>query len=84
MRLKSPNVYSGGYLLHIYCDQEGCYGLASICNSERGFLEIGDQPTKSKSMRVARKIGWKIHKDGTATCPYCLKLKQECNTPDAG
>jgi hypothetical protein len=74
MRRKDPNQYSGGYLLHLYCDQEGCYGGASISNSERGFIEVGDQHTKAGALRVARQIGWKVHKDGTATCPYCLMV----------
>ena len=73
MRLKNPNMYSGAYLLHLYCDQEGCYGDGR----GSGFLEVGEFSTKSMSLRAAR-----------ATCPRCLvrilSLRPQIGNASAG
>lgn len=66
-RLPEPNQYAGCYELHVYCDQQECtrWGLGQF---------QGD--TAGEACKVARKRGWRIHSDRTATCPVCMGVSK--------
>lgn len=70
--LEHPNACPGSYDLHLYCRYE---------NDEHKYgefpWEIGEFQTYGKAAAYARRRGWVLHQDGTATCPKCAKaLKQ--------
>jgi len=55
----------GGYTLDLYCDQE---------NENHEYNEFPQKyyhEQGSVCRARARKAGWVLHKDGTATCPKC-------------
>jgi hypothetical protein len=58
----------GGYSLHLYC---------KWINPEHAFNEFPHEPegcqTYAQAARIARRWGWVLHADGTATCPKCAK-----------
>lgn len=66
--LAHPNTCPGAYVLHLYCKYE---------NEDHAWGEFPHQPvdvqTASGAARQARWMGWKLHDDGTATCPKCAK-----------
>ncbi|MGE8129072.1 hypothetical protein ACQKQD_19025 [Methylobacterium sp. NPDC080182] len=63
-----PEYCPGAYDLHLYCKYE---------NPEHAWnefpWEICDFETGAASRNAARKSGWILHRDGTATCPKCVK-----------
>lgn len=63
----SPEVCPGSYSLHLYCKYQ---------NDEHAYGEFPHEPpncqTYGEAARVARLWGWKLHRDGTATCPKCV------------
>ena len=66
-KLENPLVLAGAYCLNLYCDHE---------NDQHGFREFPHEftsETGGECRREARARGWKIHRDGTATCPKCTK-----------
>lgn len=67
-RSDDPLGCPGCYTLHAYCDQEGCYKGGSY---HTGWAEFNGEK-RSECLRTARKLGWKFHNDGTATCPDCM------------
>lgn len=64
----------------------GCYSLHLYCkylNPQHGWdefpHEIDQFQTYGHAATFARRRGWKLHRDGTATCPQCavaLKASQ--------
>lgn len=65
--LPNPNYYASGYTLDLYC---------KWLNEDHVYAEFPHQYTGEHGPKVfgaARKRGWIIHKDGTATCPKCAK-----------
>ena len=67
-KLENPDYCPGVYDLALYCDHE---------NDEHGLdefpHEIVEFQTRREAYSHARKAGWKLHKDNTATCPKCVK-----------
>lgn len=65
--LDNPNYLASGYTLHLYCKW-----LNEDHRWDEFPHEYFDQhgPTTYSN---ARKAGWIIHKDRTATCPKCAK-----------
>lgn len=70
MRSKEPIHYASGYTVDLYCDQD----LST-------WLHWPSQTFCGESLREclqqARRSGWKIHKDRTATCGMCMKRPKE-------
>lgn len=68
VRLSKPTLCPGSYDLHLYCDHE---------NPAHGFREfpwhISEFQTSRDARAAARRKGWKLHRDGSATCPKCSK-----------
>jgi hypothetical protein len=66
--LKSPNTCPGAYELHLYCKYK---------NPDHDFDEFPHIPsqcqTRGEAVGAMRRIGWVLHRDGTATCPKCNK-----------
>lgn len=76
-KLSNPLPCPGVYTLDLYCDHE---------SDEHRFREfpqgIVEYQTGAQARAAARRAGWKLHKDGTATCPKCVaRLKREKPTP---
>ena len=68
-RLTKPLHYASGYTLDLYCDHH---------NDDHGFnagptTYFGE--TFAECAKQARKEGWVLHKDQTATCPKCTGRK---------
>lgn len=66
-RHEDPLPLAGGYTLHLYCDHT---------SDEHSFEEFPHQfyaETGAECRREARQTGWKINRDGTATCPKCCQ-----------
>ena len=65
-----PNYLAGGYTLHLYCKYE---------NDKHDWNEFpheyveDSKNCKAICFRYARKDGWIIHRDSSATCPKCAK-----------
>ena len=65
--LDNPNYMAAGYALHLYCKyRSDSHVFAEFPHEYTG--ELG-----SKCRTSARRAGWILHKDGTATCPKCAK-----------
>lgn len=66
--LSQPNHCPGCYVLDLYCKYE---------NPDHEYQEFPHFPdgchTYGEAARKARKWGWVLHRDGTATCPKCAK-----------
>ena len=69
MRVKNPLQYAAGYTLDLYCDQ-------NLKPWEHNYEVSIYAQTFSQCAKEARRRGWKIHKDDTATCPHCNKKKK--------
>jgi hypothetical protein len=67
-RVHNPNQYASGYTLDLYCDRD------RNAWDHRWDQSFYDQ-TFRECAKEARRVGWTIHKDGTATCPVCNKGK---------
>ncbi len=65
-RVPQPLAYAGCYSLHLYCDRH---------NFDHGWDEFPHQYDSyekgTEARSAARRDGWVIHKDRTATCPKC-------------
>lgn len=71
-RVTDPWCCPGTYTLDLYCDHD---------NDEHEFQEfpheVSGHETGSAARAAARRWGWKLHPDGTATCPKCIaRLKR--------
>lgn len=64
-KLDDPNFVAGAYTLHLYCDHE------NSAHEYNEFPHIITGEFGSKCRSLARSCGWKLHRDGTATCPKC-------------
>jgi len=64
--LPNPEKCPGAYDLHLYCKYE---------NPDHRFREfpweITEYETYGAAASAARKSGWILHREGTATCPKC-------------
>lgn len=63
----NPTPLAGCYDLHLYCDHE---------NPDHGWDEFPHAYTDefgSACRAEARRDGWVIHRDNTATCPKCSR-----------
>lgn len=71
-KIDNPLPYPSTYTVDLYCDHE---------NDEHGFRAFPYQiigETSGECRKAARKLGWKLHGDGTATCPKCVaRAKRE-------
>ena len=69
---KHPLVCPHGYAMDLYCRYE---------NPDHAFEEfpwhLPNLKSYSDAVRYAKAKGWKLHKDGTATCPKCVKRLSE-------
>jgi hypothetical protein len=68
-KVETPEYCPGSYDLALYCDHE---------NPEHEFREFphtftDGYETGSQARKAARRAGWVIHKDRTATCPKCAR-----------
>ena len=70
--LESPNYCPGSYSLHLYCRYENPdHALDEFPH------EYDDAQTYGEAAKNARKKGWILHRDNTATCPKCAaRLKR--------
>lgn len=69
-----PNLTAKGYEMHVYCKYEHpVVGPSS-------FAEISG-PNERHCKRIAKARGWLLHRDRTATCPYC---SGRCTLPEPG
>lgn len=76
MRLSpSPNPCPGCYTLDCYCKYNADHHPWSLLHP--GYLDQYMGTTYADCARQARKHGWTLHKDGTATCPRCNKELRE-------
>jgi len=58
--------YASGYQLDLYCDQ-------NRASHQHYHMETFTGETFAECAKVAKKLGWKIHrKTRTATCPTCM------------
>lgn len=69
---ESPMLCPSGYQFDAYCKYE---------NPDHGFQEFPQTPencdTRHEAVTALRNQGWRIHNDGTATCPKCMaRLKR--------
>lgn len=64
---ENPIVWIGGYTLQLYCKYD------NINHSYGEFPHEFVGHRREMCMRIARSRGWIIHKDGTTTCPKCVK-----------
>lgn len=68
VKLIDPMPCPGSYTLDLYCDHDN--PDHTRCEFPH---EIGDAVSESEARRIARSLGWKLHRDGTATCPKCVR-----------
>lgn len=71
--LDHPFYCPSGYTLDLYCKYQ---------NPEHDYNEfphgIIEYETRAESVKEARRQGWIVHRDNTATCPKCVrKLKEK-------
>ena len=73
----------GGYQLHLYCDfpDESYAHRGSGEHPGPGFLEVHTEETYLKSIRVARRLGWKLGRTGEL-CLYCRRKGRELPRDD--
>lgn len=70
-RVADPMICPGSYEMDLYCDHyAGCYDEV---HGYRPFPHQYHGETRGDVARQARRRGWVLHKDGTATCPKCSK-----------
>lgn len=70
LQLTDPvNHCPSGYSLHLYCKYQ---------NPAHGFREfpweMDEWETYGQAAAEARKAGWILHRDRTATCPKCRSI----------
>jgi len=61
-----------GYTLELYCNK--CKGKSWKDIKSSGLIDIisiDGSKCYSNARKIARKRGWILHKDGTATCKNC-------------
>ncbi len=62
----NPEICPGCYDLHLYCRYD---------NPQHGWDEFPHSVTQAQTYReaarIAKSLGWILHRDGTATCPKC-------------
>lgn len=61
-----PNTCPGGYSLDLYCDRIN--PAHRYDDFPWGVVQF---QTYGQSAAWARRQGWVLHRDGTATCPKC-------------
>ncbi len=74
-RVKFPMTCPAGYSMDLYCDH---YNPASGEDGVHIYAEFPHQyqgETHGEVARKARRAGWVLHKDFTATCPRCSGRK---------
>lgn len=69
IKVPDPLPVVGGYTLDVYCDHENDDHEHSAFWPGRVDTFYGE--TKGECMRAARRRGWTIRRDHTATCPIC-------------
>lgn len=68
--LPDPLPFVGGYSLDLYCRHEHTLGnTPQLYECNHSF----QGRTFSECKRRALGHGWKFHKDGTTTCPLCVR-----------
>lgn len=76
--LDQPEWCPGAYSLHLYCKYE---------NPAHSYGEFPHEPhgcqTYGQAARRARRWGWILHRDGTATCPKCARALRARTTPES-
>jgi uncharacterized paraquat-inducible protein A len=65
------NHVASGYTLHLYCKWE------NVGHVWDEFPHEYFHEHRAKAWAAARKAGWIVHKDRTATCPKCAKKLKE-------
>lgn len=65
----NPEHCPGDYVLHLYCRYK---------NPDHRWDEfpwqVTDCETGGAARSAARKMGWILHRDRTATCPKCARI----------
>jgi hypothetical protein len=69
-KIEDATTCPGGYALDLYCDHIAPW------HEHNGFPHTFHSETGSNARKQARRTGWKLHDDGTATCPRCAKEKR--------
>lgn len=70
MPLPEPYQYiSSGYTIHLYCRNADCPVYRGDGPQDEAFGEGPHAYHEARTM--ARKKGWILHKDNSATCPTC-------------
>lgn len=69
-RVSNPLFYASGYTVDLYCDRKRDPWAHRHCESFFG-------ETRKECLRAARKAGWLVRKDRTATCPVCQKRQSK-------
>lgn len=67
--LERPEHCPGCYSLHMYCKYEN---PAHVWNEFPHEFGEGCE-TGGEARAIARRCGWILHRDGTATCPKCVR-----------
>ena len=67
----------GGYTLDLYCDNEHPYEIGI----EFPFQVFADGPKCYYEIRkTAKKLGWRLTRDGKAYCPICTRREKLLNS----
>lgn len=67
-KAKFPEYCPGCYSLHLYCDH-----VNPNHRYDEFPWEIDGFETGAQARKYAKSKGWKLHRDGTATCPKCVR-----------
>ena len=70
---------SSGYTIDLYCRNEnnGCACPEYLGNEPQDMVATEGPHCYYEARKEARRRGWTLHKDGTATCPYCNGKKKQ-------
>lgn len=69
MKLREqPQEIVEGWAMDLYCR----YIVDYRHDADTWGVSIGG-PSKHEAHKEARRLGWRLHRDGTATCPRCMK-----------
>lgn len=66
-RQADPQRVVGGYELHVYCDS----ALPEYADNHTWFASYAGR-NRRETLADAKRAGWKLRSDGTATCKGCL------------
>lgn len=71
--MRHPERCPGRYVMHFYCKYENPAHPFQMSNIGLYMLEADQVETRGQAIAQMRADGWIYHRDGTATCPICVK-----------